>query len=127
MAGVSNDLPAVRSLSVLEIERTQRAVNLRDRKAKSTKNQAGGCPFFDRMRHEIKNIGAYCAEMFPTSEKLDAYCEGLGACSYEARKFLVRDADVVVAPYIHILSEDIRSNLLKNMDVADETSCADRR
>ncbi|NLN71740.1 MAG: DEAD/DEAH box helicase family protein [Thermoplasmatales archaeon] len=92
-----------------------------DRKAKSMRNQAGGCHFFDKMRSEIKNIGAYCAKMFPTSEKLDEYCEGLGACSYEARKLLIKDADVVVAPYIHILSEDIRSNLLRNMDVADET------
>lgn len=122
LTGRGRSCPLLRTLEGYESIPPNVLSNLcEDRKAKSTKNQAGGCPFFDRMRHEIKNIGAYCAEMFPTSEKLDAYCEGLGACSYEARKFLVRDADVVVAPYIHILSEDIRSNLLKNMDVADET------
>lgn len=121
LTGRGRSCPLLRTLAGYEDIPSNVLSNLcEDRKGKSTKNQSGGCPFFDRMRSEIKNIGSYCARMFPTSEMLDAYCEGLGACSYEARKVLVKDADVVVAPYIHILSEDIRSNLLKNMDVGDE-------
>ena len=33
------------------------------------------------------------------------------------KKLLMKGCDVIAAPYVHILSEDIRSNFLRNMDV----------
>lgn len=90
-----------------------------DRRQKSMKGQAGGCRYYDRVRSEQDSIEAFCRNSFPVSEDLDKYCERLGVCPYEAKKALMRKMDVVVAPYVHILSEDIRGNLLANMELAD--------
>ncbi|MDR3283265.1 MAG: ATP-dependent DNA helicase, partial [Candidatus Methanoplasma sp.] len=86
-----------------------------DRKQKSTRGQAGGCRFFDKVKAEIDSIEGHCRNAFPRSEELDKYCEGLGVCPYEAKKALMKSMDVVVAPYVHILSEDIRSNFIMNL------------
>jgi DNA excision repair protein ERCC-2 len=90
-----------------------------DRKTKSTRGSAGGCRFFDRLKAEIDNIEDYCKKQFPRSDELDKYCEGLGVCPYEAKKALMKSMDVIVAPYIHILSEDIRTNFIMNLGGED--------
>jgi DNA excision repair protein ERCC-2 len=91
-----------------------------DRKRKSMTGQAGGCRYFDKLKTEMPDITQYCSTSFPTSESLDAFCEKAGVCPYEAKKILMKDADVVVAPYVHILSEDIRGNLLSNMGLGED-------
>lgn len=90
-----------------------------ERKSKSLKGSHGGCRFFDRTRSEINNVVDYCMREFPTSAELDAYCEKLGVCPYEMKKILMKDMDIVVAPYIHILSEDIRTNFIANLGGED--------
>lgn len=90
-----------------------------ERKSKSLKGSAGGCRFFDRTRAEVNNVIEYCLKEFPTSAELDSYCEKLGVCPYEMKKVLMKDMDVVVAPYVHILSEDIRTNFIANLGGED--------
>ena len=90
-----------------------------ERRSRSVKGLAGGCRYFDRVKAELDDIEAHCRSAFPVSEDLDKYCEKLGVCPYEAKKALMRRMGVVIAPYIHILSEDIRSNLMTNLDLAD--------
>ena len=92
-----------------------------DRRSRSQKGQAGGCRYYDRVKGELENVEAHVRSAFPKSEELDKYCEKLGICPYEAKKALMRKMDVVVAPYVHILSDDIRNNLLANLDLADGT------
>ncbi len=91
-----------------------------ERKKKSMQGVAGGCRFFDRLKVELPDIVNYAQSNLPSSEVLDNYCEKSNVCPYEAKKALMKDADVVVVPYVHILSEDIRSNLLSNMGVGEE-------
>ncbi len=86
-----------------------------DKKSKSTRGSAGGCRYYDRTKQMLSDIESYCRTSFPTSDELDRYCIQQGACPYETRKALMKDFDVVVAPYIHILSEDIRTNFLTNL------------
>ncbi|MDR3074879.1 MAG: ATP-dependent DNA helicase, partial [Candidatus Methanoplasma sp.] len=86
-----------------------------ERKKKSLNGSHGGCRFFDRTKAEINNVIDYCLKEFPTSAELDAYCERLGVCPYEMKKILMKEMDVVVAPYVHILSEDIRTNFIANL------------
>ncbi|MCL2333379.1 MAG: ATP-dependent DNA helicase [Candidatus Methanoplasma sp.] len=90
-----------------------------DKKKKSMNDNAGGCRFFDRTKAEINNVMSYCLKEFPTSAELDTYCEKAGVCPYEMKKMLMKEMDVVVAPYIHILSEDIRTNFIANLGGED--------
>ncbi len=85
-----------------------------------SKKAKRACPYFNSLKDNLSIVEKYCKTEFPTSEKLDNYCEKLDTCPYEMKKLLMKDVDVVVAPYIHILSEDIRSNLLRNMNVEDD-------
>jgi len=88
-------------------------------KTKSARG-SGGCRYYERIKTEVPNIEGYCKRNLPTSEQLDDYCESLNVCPYEAKKAIIPFMDVVVAPYVHILSEDIRSNLLLSMKCSDE-------
>ncbi|MDR0309894.1 MAG: ATP-dependent DNA helicase, partial [Candidatus Methanoplasma sp.] len=86
-----------------------------ERKKRSLNDQPGGCRYFERTRGEIGRTVVLCTTEFPTSAELDAHCAKAGACPYEMKKILMKDMDVVVAPYIHILSEDIRTNFIANL------------
>lgn len=91
-----------------------------DRKQRSLQNRPGGCAYFDQVQPQLGNISFYAKKNFPRSDDLDNYCRNLGACPYEAKKLLLKDFDVVVAPYIHIIDPDIRKNLLTNMGVDEK-------
>lgn len=86
-----------------------------DKKSKSNRGSAGGCRYYDRTKQMLSDIENYCRTNFPTSDELDKYCILQGVCPYETRKALMKEFDVIVAPYIHILSEDIRVNFLTNL------------
>lgn len=90
-----------------------------EKKSKSNRNSAGGCRFYDKTKSNMDDIRKYCMGKFPTSDELDAYCISAGACPYEVRKALIKDFDVIVAPYIHIISEDIRTNFINNIGGED--------
>ena len=93
--------------------------NLCEGRKKKTGN--GGCKFYEHMKTQLEETEIYCKANLPTSERLDKYCEEKEICPYETKKALMKAVDVVVAPYVHILSEDIRTNFLGNM-IADETN-----
>ncbi len=121
ITGRGRSCPLLRGLSGYEDLPSRVLSSLcEDRKRKSMRGVAGGCRYFDRMKSEIQNIEERL-KSFPTSDELDAYCESAGVCPYEVKKVLMKGADVVVAPYVHILSEDIRSTLLSNMGLEDES------
>lgn len=80
------------------------------------KKSKRACPYFNTLRDHMAEVESFCLSEFPKSDKLDEFCESLGTCPYEMKKLLMKGMDVVVAPYVHILSEDIRSNLLNNLD-----------
>ena len=86
-----------------------------EKRSKSIKGAAGGCRYFDRIKTEEDEVRRYVLNSFPTSDDLDRYCEKLGACPYEMKKVIMKDVDVVAIPYIHILSTDIRGNLMANL------------
>ena len=90
-----------------------------EKRQKSMKNQAGGCRYFDRIKTEIDTVENYLLNNYPTSDELDRYCEKIGVCPYEMKKQLMKKTDVVAVPYVHILSPDIRENLMNNLDRAE--------
>ena len=87
-----------------------------DRRSRSARGQAGGCRFYDRIDVSMSQIEQFWRSSTPSSDELDRFCERLGVCPYEAKKRLMRKADVVAAPYIQVLNPDIRESLMANMD-----------
>ena len=57
---------------------------------------------------------------FPTSEQFDVHCQNIGVCPYEVRKMIMKDFDVIVAPYIHVLDPGIREGLMGNLGVEEK-------
>ncbi len=90
-----------------------------EKRSKSIKGQAGGCRYYDRIKTEIDNVESFVINDFPTSDELDRYCEKIGVCPYEMKKQLMKKVDVVAVPYVHILSNDIRQNLMANLGMED--------
>ncbi|MCL2712825.1 MAG: ATP-dependent DNA helicase, partial [Methanomassiliicoccaceae archaeon] len=121
LSGRKRSCPLLRTLSGYDDILPHVLANLcEERKAKSIKDEGGSCMFYDRVRTSVQRIDAFCKEKFPTADELDAFCESSNVCPYEVRKSLIQNTDVIVAPYVHILSEDIRSNLLAHMRCDDE-------
>ena len=90
-----------------------------EKRSRSIKNQAGGCRYYDRIKTEIDNVERYIKNSYPTSDDLDRYCERIGVCPYEMKKQLMKKVDVVAVPYVHILSTEIRGNLMTNLGVEE--------
>lgn len=83
------------------------------------KKSSHRCRYFESLKDKLPAAEEFVRTKFPKSDELDSYCEKMGACPYEMKKLLMKGCDVVAAPYVHILSEDIRTNFLRNMDVED--------
>ena len=87
-----------------------------ERKSRTLAKEKGGCPHFaDFLAIGEVSFLQYCATELPTAEEFDRYCEKQGACPYEARKALLPLVDVVVVPYVQLLSKEIRSQLFDRM------------
>ena len=91
-----------------------------DRKQRSQQGRSGGCPYFEQVTNMVDNVESYCKRSFPKSDEIDAYCRGLKVCPYEVKKAMMKDFDVIVAPYIHIIDPDIRENFLSVLGVEPE-------
>lgn len=87
-----------------------------ERKSRTLAKEKGGCPHFaDFLAIGEVSFLQYSAQELPTAEEFDRYCEKQGACPYEARKALLPLVDVVVVPYVQLLSKEIRSQLFDRM------------
>ncbi len=114
VTGRARSCPAVRSLK--DSENLSATVLSSICEEKKSKHQ---CKYFESLKDKLPNVDSYVRTNFPKSDELDRYCERIGACPYEMKKLLMKGCEVIAAPYVHILSEDIRSNFLRNMDVDD--------
>ena len=59
----------------------------------------------------------YVAQELPSAQEFDDYCADEGVCPYECKKMLAPKADVIIAPYVHVLSEDLREQFLDRIGV----------
>lgn len=115
IAGRNKSCPLFRGEEYEKILPNVLSLMCEDKKSRSSRNVEGGCRYYDRTRYQLSQIADYCRKNIPSSEELDRYCTQMGVCPYETRKALMKDFDVIVAPYIHILSEDIRVNFITNI------------
>ena len=82
---------------------------------KKAVEKGSGCPYYAGFMNKIDDIESFCKTNFPTSSEFHNYCMKLNVCPYEARKTLLSRFDVIVAPYIHVLSDGIRDYFLENL------------
>ena len=82
---------------------------------KKASEDGSGCPYFAGFMSKIQDIESFCKSTFPTSSEFHNYCMSKRVCPYEARKALLSKFNVIVAPYIHVLSDGIRDYFLNNM------------
>ena len=121
MTGRKKSCPMFRSMKGYEDLTSHVIANLcEERKSKTLKGEEGGCRYYGRVKPNLAKVENYLRKEFPTSDELNRFCESFDICPYEAKKALIQGMDVVVVPYIQILSEDIRTTLLAHMGCEDE-------
>ena len=89
-----------------------------DMKKRSTRGERGGCPHYaNLLACDDSMFLSYVIKNNPTAEEFDTFCQNVDACPYEARKLIMKEADVLVLPYIHMLSSDIRRSLFERLQL----------
>ncbi len=122
ITGRQKSCPLFRSLEGYESIPSQVLSVMCDaKKQNSIRGIGGGCRFFDKARNDPESLQNYVLNNIPDSTDLDTYCETNGICPYEGRKALMKSMDVVVVAYTQILTRDIRTSLLANMGLEDES------
>ena len=122
MVGRLRSCLLLRSLDELEnLSPHALAIICEEKKKKSLAKEKGGCPHYEDYNAigDVK-FSQLVMNKHPTADEFDRFCEMQGACPYEARKALIPTVDVLVLPYVHMLSEDIRQQLLDRMDTTAE-------
>jgi len=90
---------------------------------KKTRNSHKGCPYYRNFVNEkdqVEDMIEWIKKELPTAETFIQYCEQKTICPYELNKKIVRDATVVVIPYIYIFDITIRNMLFDWLGVAEE-------
>jgi len=90
-----------------------------EEKKKRTKNGAeGGCGYYANLISSVDGMFEnFVARELPMAQEFDDFCADEGVCPYECRKLIADKADVIIAPYIHVLSEDLREQFLDRIGV----------
>ena len=116
VTGRGRSCPFLRTMSNYEnIPPSVLSALCEDNKKKARSNN-GGCPFYKDLLVKLDEVERYCHSSFPTSSELDRFCEERNICPYEAKKLLLKSVGVIVAPYVHFLSDDIRNGFLGNIE-----------
>ena len=89
--------------------------------AVSKKNK--GCKYYRNYigdAQKIDSITEWAKKNLPTAEEFIEYCEKKKVCPYEINKMLIREAVVVVVPYIYVFDKMIRIMLFDWLSVSDD-------
>jgi DNA excision repair protein ERCC-2 len=90
-----------------------------DMKRRAMRREVGGCPHYaDLLACKDSRFLHFVRENNPTADEFDQFCQKSGACPYEARKLIMSEVDVLVLPYVHMLSPDIRKSLFERLELA---------
>lgn len=91
-----------------------------DRKSHTNQGRAGGCSYYAGVQERGETIAKWAKSFFPKADEFDAYCKNVGICPYESRKLIMKEFDVIVAPYIHIIDPGIRASLFQNLGLDEK-------
>ncbi|OPY34134.1 MAG: ATP-dependent DNA helicase [Methanomassiliicoccales archaeon PtaU1.Bin124] len=89
-----------------------------EKKKRTKAGKEGGCGYYANLiKMSDGTFENYLAQELPSAQEFDDYCADEGVCPYECRKLLAPKADVIIAPYVHVLSEDLREQFLDRIGV----------
>lgn len=72
-----------------------------------------GCPFYSGLlSSDLDKLKDWIMDQLPTIEELIKRCDEMSVCPYELAKRLMEEATIVVAPYIFIFHQFIRTRFL---------------
>ena len=89
--------------------------------AASNKNK--GCKYYRSYigdKQKIDSIVEWTKNNLPTAEEFIEFCEKKAVCPYEINKMMIREAVVVVAPYVYVFDKTIRNMLFDWLSVSDD-------
>lgn len=90
---------------------------------KKTRNSQKGCLYYRNFvneKEQVEDMIEWFKDILPTAETFIEHCEQKTLCPYELNKKIVRDATVVVVPYIYIFDITIRNMLFDWLGIAEE-------
>jgi len=83
------------------------------RKKKVAMGQQNACVYFnDRLREP--DVKKYIFDNIPSAEDFYEYCARRSICPYEALKYAMKSANIVIAPYSSFISQPLSEKLLYN-------------
>ena len=89
--------------------------------AASNKNK--GCKYYRNYigdKQKIDSIVEWTKNNLPTAEEFIEFCEKKAVCPYEINKMMIREAVVVVVPYVYVFDKTIRIMLFDWLSVSDD-------
>jgi len=89
--------------------------------AASNKNK--GCKYYRSYigdKQKIDSIVEWTKNNLPTAEEFIEFCEKKAVCPYEINKMMIREAVVVVVPYVYVFDKAIRVMLFDWLSVSDD-------
>jgi DNA excision repair protein ERCC-2 len=103
-------------LAACDTEEHGRLCSDRKRRTTGDRHVPGGCRFYRGLINFPKaDLTAYAHSALPTFEEFSEFALARTMCAYEANKLLLRDAEVVCAPYVYFFNPFIRRRLLEWM------------
>ena len=90
------------------------------KKARTSKK---GCRYYRDFvgnKDKVQQIREWTESNLPTAEEFIAFCRKQNICPYELNKLLVRDAQLVVVPYIYVFNDTIRNMLWDWLGVSEQ-------
>ncbi len=103
-------------LAASDTEEHGRLCSDRKRATTAESHAPDGCRFYRGLINFPKpQIEAHAKQGLPTFEEFSEYSRERGLCAYEANKLLLKDAQLVCAPYVYFFNPFIRRRLLEWM------------
>jgi len=81
-----------------------------------------GCIYYKNFldKEKVSQAVEWFKENLPTAEEFIKYCERRNLCPYEINKLLLREARVVVVPYVYVFDLMVRNMLFDCLAVAEK-------
>ena len=79
-----------------------------------------GCQYYSRLLHSSKKLVIELSSKIYSAEELTKHAEKEGFCPYELNKLLLKEAHIVIVPYVYFFEDFIRKYLLGWMGTSIE-------
>jgi len=94
-----------------------------NQKKLAVSNKNKGCRYYKNFigeKEKIERVIEWAKNNIPTAEEFIEYCQKKQICPYEVNKMLIREAIVVVVPFIYVFDKTIRIMLLDWLSLSEE-------